>query len=111
MRWSRPATPVYDLGYERISRPILLPDGVVFLDGANLMKVNREGKLFWRRRHLDKRISIRVPAEIKEEGECYYHKNYLQTQRVRNLTYEKVIRYSKTILIFFYACNYLDYVN
>ena len=51
MRWSRPATPVYDLGYERISRPILLPDGIVFLDGANLTKVNREGKLLWQCSH------------------------------------------------------------
>ena len=39
MRWSRPAIPVYDLKYERISLPLLLPDGVVFLDGANLASV------------------------------------------------------------------------
>ena len=51
MRWSRSAIPVYDLGYERISLPILLPDGVVFLDGANLIKVNREGKLLWQCSH------------------------------------------------------------
>ena len=51
MRWSRPAIPVYDLSYERISRPLLLPDGVVFLDGANLVKVNREGELLWQCSH------------------------------------------------------------
>lgn len=51
LHWSRPATPVYDLIHERISRPLILSDGVVFLDGANLIKVNLEGKLLWQCSH------------------------------------------------------------
>lgn len=51
IRWSIPAIPVYNLSYEQIARPLMLSDGIVSLDGSDLVKLGFEGKLLWRCPH------------------------------------------------------------
>jgi len=51
VRWSLPMIPVYDNLHEQISRPLVLPDGIVGLDGSDLVKVSHEGKIIWRCPH------------------------------------------------------------
>lgn len=49
--WTLPITPVYDHLYERISQPLMLPTGIVVLDGADLVKIDFQGRLIWRFTH------------------------------------------------------------
>lgn len=51
VRWKVPMTPVYDQIYERISQPLMLPTGMVVLDGADLVKIDFQGHLIWRCPH------------------------------------------------------------
>lgn len=45
--WSVPATPVYNLIHEHISKPLILSNGIVTLDGADLVKFDFEGNFIW----------------------------------------------------------------
>lgn len=51
LRWKHPIKPVYDQLYRRISRPLLVDDGVIVLDGADLVKFSFTGDLHWRCPH------------------------------------------------------------
>lgn len=46
--WSVPATPVYNLIHEHISKPLILSNGIVTLDEADLVKFDFEGNFIWR---------------------------------------------------------------
>lgn len=46
--WSVPATPIYNSIYEHISKPLIVSNGIVILDGTDLIKLDFEGNLIWR---------------------------------------------------------------
>ncbi len=48
LKWSLPVIPVYSLIHEHISRPLLINDSVVVLDGADLVQVDSSGTINWR---------------------------------------------------------------
>lgn len=46
--WSVPAKPVYNVIHEHISKPLILSNGIVTLDVADLVKFDFEGNFIWR---------------------------------------------------------------
>lgn len=49
--WSVPATPIYNLIHEHISKPLILSNGIVILDGASARKLDFEGNFVWLAKH------------------------------------------------------------
>lgn len=48
VRWRQSVRPVYDHIYARISQPLVMRDGVVVLDGADLVRFDLDGNVLWR---------------------------------------------------------------